>query len=460
MQLTSLSFIIFLLTAVLFYHLLPSRFGNAVLLVFSMLFYASLSLSSFPVILIYLWIVYMLGIAIKRSQKGASLFTAFGIIISVALLFICRYLNRYLELSLAVPLGISYITFRCISYLADLRSKKLISLYDPVQFLLYAMFFPKVTAGPIERPVDFLPQLTKRPILSEEDIFTGITRISTGFVKKIAVADLLAPGVETVFSSPLSADGLSAVTASVMYSFLILFDFSGYTDIAIGSASLFGIKLSENFDSPYTAVSVRNFWKRWHITLTKWLTGYIYIPLGGSKRGNARRLINILIVFLISGVWHGPTLNFVVWGALHGIAQVLEILFAPLGNKIIRAIGPGKRSLIWKVPAVISTFLLVTAAWVFFRADSVESALLLFKQMISPWAAPQVMISRCMPQITYLYVMIPAIIFSVFSDRFCRNKKGFLRTLFIAVISAWIVILAGAVSSGTQTGNNFIYFNF
>ena len=460
MQLTSLSFLIFLLIAVLFYHLLPARFGNAVLLVFSVLFYASLSLSSFPTMIIYLWIIYLLGLGIAKHRKASRGFMIFGIVISVAFLFIYRYLNRYMELSLAVPLGISYITFRCISFLTGLRSGKIDNVNDPARFLLYTLFFPKVTAGPIEEPDVFIPQTDNRHTLSDEYIFTGITRISLGFVKKTAIADLLAPGVASIFGSPMNADGFSAVIAAVMYSFLILFDFSGYTDIAIGSASLFGIMLSENFDSPYTAVSVRDFWKRWHITLTKWLTRYIYIPLGGSRKGTVRRYINIFIVFIISGFWHGPTLNFIIWGAIHGITQIIEILFAPLSSRICKASGSGKRSLIWKIPAVIRTFITVTAAWVFFRADTLENALLVFKSMISPWAYPEIMISRCMPDITYLYVMIPAIIFTTVTGKLCKKNKSTGLALVTAVLSAWLVILAGAVSAGSGSDNTFIYFNF
>ena len=460
MQLTSLAFLIFLLTAVLLYHLLPARFGNHVLLVFSMLFYASLSLSTFPVMLIFLWIIYLCGIAVKKLRKGASFFTVFGIILSIVFLFVYRYLNRYMELSLTVPLGISYVTFRCISYLADLKSGKVQDTYDPVRFLLYTLFFPKITAGPIEKPEDFLPQLTKRNDLTDDYINTGITRISIGFVKKLAIADLLAPGVNAVFNSPQNADGFSSVTAAIMYSFLILFDFSGYTDIAIGSASLFGIKLSENFDSPYTAVSVRDFWKRWHITLTRWLTQYIYIPLGGSRKGNIRRYLNILIVFVISGFWHGPTLNFIVWGAIHGIAQVIEILFGSSGKKSDGDKDTDRRSLILKIPSICFTFLLVTAAWVFFRADSLENALLIFERMITPWADTKVMITRCMPQTDSLFVMIPAVIFSTVADRINKKEKSTVKTVITAVISAWIVILACGISVDSGVTNNFIYFNF
>ena len=256
---------------------------------------------------------------------------------------------------------------------------------NPVSFFVYMLLFMKVTAGPIEAPKSFFEKNCGNRALQGKDILEAFRLISTGFVKKKVIADMLAPYVAGVMDSPGEKDGLSIFLAMFMYSLQIYFDFSGYTDIARGSAKLFGISLMENFNHPYLSNNIREFWHRWHISLSEWLKKYIYFPLGGSRVDGCRRYLNIIIVFLVSGIWHGASFNFVIWGLLHGIYQVVEIVLEPVMIRIRNVLHLKEDGILYKITSGIRTFVLVTVAWVFFRADTLSNALLIFKRLFSQW---------------------------------------------------------------------------
>lgn len=451
MSLTSITFLIFLLACVVIYYLLAGKTNMYILLLFSVVFYAYAMPRQLLQIMVFVWIVYGLGLLIKKKQSKAVLI--FGIIACVV--YLAVYKSPWTSGSIIVPIGISYITFQSIAYLVEVYKNKMGVVKNPVAFFLYILFFPKITAGPIEPPKRFFDNLYKHRQFKWNYITEGIMLISMGFVKKLVFADMLAPGVARVFDNPGGANGLSVVAAMIMYSFQIYFDFSGYTDIARGSAKLFGIDLIENFRQPYLSTSVGDFWRRWHISLSEWLKNYIYIPLGGSRVSRGRRFLNVLITFLVSGAWHGTTINFIIWGLLHGLYQVVEIVACKKYTE------DNPESTAHRVVATVRTFVLVTIAWVFFRADNLKNALAMFKNIFTKWKNPHTAISYCLLDAKKIILMIVGIVLlgvaTVLSQKY---KKSTVITVIFSVLMAWLAIVASFVAFGNDAANTFIYFNF
>jgi len=287
-------------------------------------------------------------------------------------------------LSLVLPIGISYFTFQNLSYVIDVYRRDMPATRGVIEYATALSFFPQLLAGPITRPRDLLPQLFQRRTFDDARARDGLRQVLWGLTKKMLIADNIGVQVDYVWANISRLDGVSLVTAAVLYSIQIYGDFSGYADIAIGTAKLFNLRLSKNFDYPYFSVSVRMFWRRWHITLASWMRDYVYIPLGGSRVGPWRHAFNLLATFLLVGLWHGADWTFVVWGALHGSYLVVE------GRLRSRGVPAGSRrwSAATGVLAGLLVFALVTFAWVFFRAPSLAAATEYIAQTITkPFAA-------------------------------------------------------------------------
>lgn len=461
MTLTSLPYVLFLIACVFLYWLLPARLRTRLLLAASVGFYLFAMPGQLPVMLLYLWVIYALGRLIARGKNGKPLMIG-GILLSVLYLFFYKYLSFTLSLfgagsgfSLIVPMGISYVTFQCVSYLVKVYKKEMSVPARPEKFFLYALFFAKITAGPIEKPDRFFAEISAKRVLTWKNTLSCCVLILVGFLKKRAAADLVAPAVNKVFAAGGQADALSTAVSIALYSAQIYFDFSGYTDIALGSAGLFGIRLTENFDRPYAAQSVVEFWRGWHISLTTWLREYVYFPLGGSRVSTVKRYRNIMIVFLVSGLWHGANLTFLVWGGLHGLFQVLEIAlqkrYPPKENKSAAA----------EIFAHARTLILVALGWVFFRADSLQDAfrvlggLFRFDTGLSGTFAYLGLSAGA-----WILFLLTAL-FSGGVKRYALGKKLTSRggTVTCAVLLL-MVLLAGVMGAGSGAENSFIYFNF
>lgn len=320
----------------------------------------------------------------QEGKKYKKRILTVGIAFNLAVLFYFKYYNFFIEnvnavfkvnlplASLLLTVGISFITFQQISYLVDCYREENVQ-HSFLDYAAYISFFPKISSGPITQFRELLPQLQDTGIARPrfENLSKGLYQFAIGLAKKVLLADTLAKLVEIGFSDIVGLHTGSALLVMLCYSLQLYYDFSGYSDMAIGVALMLNIKLPVNFNSPYKAKSVSDFWTRWHITLTRFLTKYVYIPLGGSRKGLKRTCINILIVFLLSGLWHGANWTFLVWGFLHGLAMVFERV---TDRKIE------------KLPFVgwIFTFLFVNAAWVIFRADSLADAVLFFRRIFVP----------------------------------------------------------------------------
>lgn len=280
------------------------------------------------------------------------------------------------EHSILLPIGISFYTFQAISYLADVFWGKTKAVRNPLDFSFYLSFFPQLVAGPIVRAAAFIPQLYQKFSLKKEEFSHAVFLITKGLFKKMVIADFLALNfIDRVFEAPLAYSGLENLFAVYAYSIQIYCDFSGYTDIAIGLALILGFKIPVNFNAPYQATSLTDFWHRWHISLSLWLRDYLYIPLGGNRKGQTRMHINILITMILGGLWHGASMRFLIWGSIHGFGLVIE--------KFVRKIfGLGKQLRWWqKMLSVFFTFQVVSFAWIFFRAKDQNTISQFFYQV-------------------------------------------------------------------------------
>jgi D-alanyl-lipoteichoic acid acyltransferase DltB (MBOAT superfamily) len=280
-------------------------------------------------------------------------------------------------LDVLLPVGISFYTFQSMSYTIDLYRRQL----DPRQklrdYALFVSFFPQLVAGPIVRASEFFRELDKKLHVSRRSMQTGLSLIAIGLVKKVVFADNLAPIVEAAFSNPAEVSGWQLLIAVYAFAFQIYFDFSGYTDIAIGAARTLGFRFPKNFNHPYNALSVQDFWRRWHMTLSRWLRDYLYISLGGNRKGRYRTLANLMVTMLLGGLWHGASWNFVIWGGLHGLYLALERLL----RKVLR----------FRLPTVLHwliTFHLVCFAWIFFRAEDFVTSKLIVEKIFNLGAEP------------------------------------------------------------------------
>lgn len=287
------------------------------------------------------------------------------------------------HLRLVLPFGISFFTFETMSYTIDVYRREIPPADRYLDYLLFVCFFPHLVAGPIVRPHQMLPQLARDPVSSEADRARGLFRIATGLAKKMAIGDVLAAlVVKPVFDNPERYSSIEVAIAVYAYAVQIYADFSGYTDVALGSAALFGYRLPENFDRPYAATDIQDFWRRWHITLSSWLRDYLYIPLGGSRRGALLTYRNLMITMLLGGLWHGASWNFVIWGALHGAGLAVTRMVQRRFPSQAQSGAPSiTRRVIVNPLSILLTFHFVCFCWIFFRAPTFDHARLVLSRL-------------------------------------------------------------------------------
>lgn len=333
-------------------------------------------------------------IAIQQTKYRKRQLLIVSLILNLGLLFTFKYFNffndtvqqvlthfnifySYPTLELILPVGISFYTFQSLAYIIDVYKGVTKPEKHLGVFAAYIVFFPQLVAGPIERSNHFLPQFYKKHEFNYGRIVSGLKLAGWGFFKKLVIADRLGVFVDSIYNNPSNANGLEIIIATFFFAFQIYCDFSGYTDIARGVARTMGYDLMLNFRSPYLSKSIKEFWSRWHISLSTWFKDYVYIPLGGNRASKFRISINLLIVFLISGIWHGASMTFVIWGALHAVYIIAETLTTDLRSKI--TIKP----IIVNCLGFILTFSLTCFAWIFFRANNISDALHLVKQIFT-----------------------------------------------------------------------------
>lgn len=376
------------------------RLQNFFILVVSYVFYGWWDWRFLSLIVFSSFIDYFVGLALKKEERQTKrkLLLLSSILVNIGFLGFFKYFNFFTEsfintfsffgtkfdafsLNIILPVGISFYTFQTLSYSIDVYKRKLEPTNDIVAFFAFVSFFPQLVAGPIERAKNLLPQFYKKRVITEDLIKSGLFLMLWGFFKKLVIADNLAVFVNEVYNNPEQYSATYHLYATYFFAFQIFCDFSGYSDIAIGTARILGFDLMVNFRQPYFSKSISEFWKRWHISLSTWFRDYLYIPLGGNRVVKWRWYYNLFVVFLVSGLWHGAAWTFVIWGALHGGYLVLALVFEKFTAKFVNLLKLNKNKTLLKFINLFITFHLVVLAWVFFRANTLSDALLIFKSL-------------------------------------------------------------------------------
>jgi D-alanyl-lipoteichoic acid acyltransferase DltB (MBOAT superfamily) len=487
MAFISREFAIFFTIVAVVYFLLPNRVRWIWLLASSIYFYGAAEPVFVAQIIAAAFVTYYLGLRIQSAPDQAakrSLLTL-GICLLVANLAVFKYtgfLNEtfrdlfgYLGLSypiptisILLPIGISFYTFLLIGYLVDVFRGTQAERHLGI-FSLYVLFFPKLIAGPIERTKNLLQQLHAPPDFKYEQAVFGLQLILWGVFKKAVIADRIAPHVDAIYNAPHAVDGVALTFATFMYAFQLYCDFSGYTDIALGTAAFLGFNLVRNFDRPYMAISIQDFWKRWHISLTSWLTDYVYTPLTRQRRFKVKfytmMLAGLFVTFVVSGIWHGAQWTFVIWGILHGAYIVTSLLFQKQRNSFVRAIGLAKYPAVHRAVKIATTFLLVCFAYIWFRANSVADAFYISTHLHTGWLSPIEGFKELVgPHQQNFLLAILGIAVVIAADAL-QGQKNRLSTLLVnRSWLRWGLYYAGATSilllGVLHTQQQFLYFRF
>lgn len=402
MLFNSIHFLFFFIVVTSLYFVLPHKIRWFLLLVSSCYFYMAFVPIYILILGFTIVVDYFAGILIENAGgRKRRLFLIFSLFANIGVLAVFKYYNFLNEnltflfngfgvknpipyLSILLPIGLSFHTFQAMSYTIEVyrghqKAERHFGIYA-----LYVMFYPQLVAGPIERPQNLLHQFHEKHTFDYERITSGLRLMALGLFKKVVIADRLAIVVDNVYNNPHQFNSLSHLIATIFFSFQIFCDFSGYSDMAIGAARIMGFKLMTNFDKPYHSKSIHEFWKRWHISLSSWFKDYLYISLGGNRVSIPRWYLNLFIVFLVSGLWHGANWTFVIWGALNGFYLIFGIVTRDLREKINKRLYLNKLK-IWQV---LITFILVAFAWIFFRANNLESAIYIAKSIV--FGIPQI----------------------------------------------------------------------
>lgn len=484
MTFNSFEFLIFFPIFLLCYFLLPKKLKMPAMLALSYWFYAAWNFRLLALIIFTTTVSYFCALAMEKTDKKSlrRLYITLTLIVCLGTLFFFKYYNFMagtvsgimsaingksydFSLNLILPVGISFYTFQTLSYAIDVYRGDIKAERNFFWYALFVSFFPQLVAGPIERPENLLPQLKNFNRLNAENAFLGMQKMAVGFFKKIAVADILAGYVNSVYNDIGKATATGIIIATVLFAVQIYCDFSGYTDIAIGCARIMGIRLMQNFDRPYSARSIKEFWDRWHISLSTWFRDYLYIPLGGNRCSRARYYLNLFIVFLVSGLWHGANWTFVIWGALHGFFRIFGSATKKWRMALYAKMGIKNDSRIFAAMQRFTTFFFVCLAWIFFRANSIADVGLAFGKLFSPsaYSFADTVSGMGLTAAGALYCAL-AIAALILMDRVmsiprlesdgCTAKKTTVLYTVWAVIAAWILILS---VGGAST---FIYFQF
>ncbi len=407
MLFNSIEFMIFFPAVCLCYYLIPHRFRYIFLLACSYFFYMCWNPKYALLMLTSTVITYLSGLLLSAAEqipdeakriRRKKWCVALSFISNLSILFFFKYYNfaadsivRILEhahihaeipvLDVVLPVGISFYTFQALSYTMDVYRKEIYAERNFLKYALFVSFFPQLVAGPIERSKNLLIQINERHRFEFDRVREGLLLMLYGYFQKVVLAEYLAAAVDNVYSSYAQRTGFQLLIATVLFAFQIYCDFGSYSNIAIGAAKVMGFRLMENFNTPYFAVSVADFWRRWHISLSSWFRDYLYIPLGGNRKGKVRKWINLMIVFLVSGLWHGASWHFVMWGALNGIYQVIGEWLRPVKKRINQLFRIDESVFSHRLLHMLITFCLVDLSWVFFRASGMRESVEILKKI-------------------------------------------------------------------------------
>lgn len=474
----SIYFVIFFLVTTFLYFITPYKIRWLLLLAASCYFYMFF-LPAYILILVFTILTdYIAGIYIERSSgTRRKFFLIASLIANIGVLFIFKYLNFFSDniaallhyfglhnpipnLSILLPIGLSFHTFQAMSYTIEIyrghqKAERHFGIYA-----LYVMFYPQLMAGPIERPQNMLHQFYEKHTITYANFSNGFKWILWGFFKKLVIADRLSVYVTSIYENPAHHTSSSLILATIFFSFQIYCDFSGYSDIAIGTARVMGFKLMTNFNKPYLAESIPAFWRRWHISLSTWFTDYLYIPIGGNKVPIPRLYANLIFIFLVSGLWHGANWTFVIWGGLNGIYLIAAHVLKPFGYWLEQHVVHHRvLRLMYRLCRTCTTFILIAFSWIFFRAQSVSDAWLICQRIFT--APGPLFFSNSYKLIVYPVIGLIILFVFEFNQEMNHGQSSFFfnRSSLIRMASYCFLILV-ILLIGVFDGGEFIYFQF
>lgn len=492
MLFNSVQFLFFFAIIVFIYFILPQKARWVMLLISSYYFYMCWNAKYALLMALSTVVTYtsgiLLGQASKRSKNQLKkLWVMLSFIINLSILFFFKYYNLFTgtlsylgettgfpitlpAFDVVLPVGISFYTFQALSYTVDVYRGDLPYERNLARYALFVSFFPQLVAGPIERSTRLLPQLKQTHSFSFERLFTGLQLMLWGLFQKIAIADRVAVIVNTVYENYASYSGIIIVFSTLLFGVQIYCDFSAYSDIAVGAARVLGIDLMQNFKRPYFASSIKEFWQRWHISLSTWFRDYLYIPLGGNRCSKPRRYFNIMVTFLVSGLWHGANWTFVAWGALHGLFQIIGDMLQPLRQRAVKLLHIKTNVFSFKLLQVVLIIALVNIAWVFFRANSIADAAIILQKSffdvnlnaLFDGTLFSLGLSRAEMLFTIFAIGVLACV-SIIRERTLiaqqiKNQNLYFRwALYIVTI---FTILFVVIHNATGVSQEFIYFQF
>ena len=462
------------------FFLLPKKAKNFWLLLCSYYFYINWNYKYAFLMLFSTFITYLSGLLIDKSKtkKTKKIWVVTSVTINLSILILFKYYSFIIEslnpilsiftfeipktLNLLLPVGISFYTFQALSYTIDVYRNDVKIEKNFFNYALFVSYFPQLVAGPIEKSKDLLEQFSEKYKFNWNNLHEGSLLISIGFFYKLVIADRAAIIVNNIYNNVdkySDGGGIYFIIATIFFAFQIYFDFNAYSTIAKGSAKIMGVNLSTNFKKPYLAKSIKDFWKRWHISLSSWFKEYLYFPIGGNKKGFARTQVNTLIIFLVSGLWHGASWNFVVWGALHGIFQIIENIVYKYHKK------DRKQSLLSNIFKIIITFSLVDFSWIFFRANTLKDALTVIANLFSFGMKINLNLlgTTWLELIILLFAIIIVILVEIYSNKNNIKEMFYKKNIIIRWIFYYIlifsIIIFGIYGPG-YSSQEFIYFQF
>lgn len=498
MLFNSIQFLIFFPIVVALYYLIPKKVRYIWLLLASYYFYMSWNAKYALLLLFSTFVTYLSGLALgymKNKQlagpvkkRGMKLCVAASFTLNLGVLFWFKYfdfavdnINYVLsklhitllnpQFDIILPVGISFFTFQALSYTVDVYRGDIKAEKNFLKYALFVSFFPQLVAGPIERSKNLLKQIEKEHSFDAAKFCDGIYLMLWGFFLKMVLADRLAIVVNTVYGDIVQYGGMYVVVATIFFGFQIYCDFAGYSTIAMGAAKVMGFELMENFNAPYLATSIADFWRRWHISLSSWFRDYLYIPLGGNRKGKARKYLNQLIVFAVSGLWHGANWTFVIWGVLHAVYQIIGDMTKGLRQKAAKALRLNPSSAANQIVKIVVTFILVDFAWIFFRAESLSQALAAIKSIFTvfnPWILMDDSLFMLGIGRRSFSVMMLGLLLLMVVDlmkkkgisvrRKLQMQDGWFRCAAVCV-AVWFIVTVGIWGS-VYNEASFIYFQF
>jgi len=487
MLFNSFPFLIFFPIVIILYFALPHRSRWALLLLASYLFYMCARPEYILIIIFFTLVSYYASIqmgkySLKSKRKKILILS---LVINLGVLFVFKYFDFFAdsiravfkqygfpygipELQLILPIGISFYTFKNLSYLIDVYREGLKPEKRFGYLALYVAFFPQLLAGPIESAKRLIPQFYEKYEFDYQRVTNGLKLMMWGFFQKMVIADTLAALVDPIYNNPTHYQGISLWLATIFFTFQIYYDFSGYSDIAIGAAQIMGYQTMENFNRPYVSKSIIEFWRRWHISLSTWLRDYLYIPMGGNRVSLSRWFVNLFVVFLLCGLWHGANWTFVIWGGLHGFYLIFSRWTYPVREKVIQKIGLDKTKGLHRTLATLTTFFCVVFAWIFFRANSLQDAFYIVSHLLIGWEnlfTWEGLYSAFSIGASRFEWMVGLVSLSIGESLHFLQRQGNMLDWFSGkrIYWRWMAyygMLVGILLFGQFRGRQFIYFQF